>query len=90
MKRSMIVVLACVTMIVSLGASDLRASEHQGHVCFRTLDANQDGKVTMEEFTKAYPKKGQRLFEKADSNQDGVLVHGEYHDMLGHGADMEN
>ncbi len=33
-----------------------------------------------------YPENGEKVFAAADKNGDGVLVHEEYHDLLGHGS----
>ncbi len=61
------------------------AGEKADHICFRRIDANQDGKVTMKEFAVHYGE-DEKTFKAADSNTDGYLTHDEYHDMLGHGA----
>jgi len=55
---------------------------------FKKLDANSDGKVTREEFTKitelgkkaktAKPKKLDKLFAKLDTNNDGSLTLDEF------------
>jgi Ca2+-binding EF-hand superfamily protein len=43
---------------------------------FQKYDANGDGKVTMEEFQKAYPKPGEakEAFQWYDRNGDGTIT----------------
>lgn len=79
-----IVVLLIGIFMVSLSALVL-ADENKGHVCFRVLDANQDGQVTLQEFEKVYNDEVER-FKAADGDKDGKLTHDEYHDSLGHGS----
>ena len=61
------------------------AGEKADHICFRRIDADRDGKVTLKEFAVHYGTDEAR-FKAADSNEDGHLTHEEYHDFLGHGA----
>lgn len=61
------------------------AGEGPDHICFRSLDANSDNKVTFEEFSVHYGK-DEKKFKDADGNGDGLLTHDEYHGFLGHGA----
>ena len=61
------------------------ADENKDHVCFRALDANQDGLVTLQEFERVYKDAADR-FKAADADKDGKLTHDEYHDSLGHGS----
>ena len=61
------------------------ADEKKDHICFRALDADQDDRVTLEEFEKHYGSE-EAKFKAADADQDGKLTHDEYHDLLGHGA----
>jgi hypothetical protein len=61
------------------------AADDAGHICFRRIDADQDGKVTFEEFAAHYGK-DEATFKAGDANGDGWLTHDEYHDFLGHGA----
>lgn len=65
------------------------ASEEGGHICFRTIDANQDGEVTHEEFSRYFSSDPQK-FLSIDTDKNGVLTHDEYHDMLGHGSQEED
>ena len=55
------------------------------HICFKSIDANRDGRVTFEEFKKFFGE-DQRKFDATDLNSDGKLSHDEYHKSLGHGA----
>ena len=59
--------------------------ENKDHVCFRALDENQDGEVTLQEFERFY-KNADEKFKAADADRDGKLTHDEYHDSLGHGS----
>ncbi len=61
------------------------AGEKADHVCFRRIDTDHDGKVTMKEFAVHYGT-DEAKFKAADSNEDGNLSHDEYHEFLGHGA----
>ncbi len=61
------------------------AEEQPGHICFRKIDADQDGKVTFDEFA-AYFGNREKMFRAGDANGDGWLTHDEYHDFVGHGA----
>ena len=70
--------------VISIGSLAL-ADENKDHICFRALDVNQDGQVTLQEFERVY-KDGADRFKEADADKDGKLTHDEYHDSLGHGA----
>lgn len=83
MKKPISIVLATLLFIMSFTVC--WADEKKDHVCFRSLDVNKDGKVTMQEFEKAYGDDEEK-FNRADANGDGSLTHDEYHQMLGHGA----
>lgn len=83
MMRGLTVLLMGMSMLffAPLGLAD----ENEGHVCFRALDTNQDGQVTMEEFERYY-KDATKKFVAVDTDKDGKLTHDEYHDALGHGS----
>jgi len=70
--------------VLSVGSLVL-ANEKKDHVCFRALDADQDGQVTLQEFEQVYKDAADR-FKAADADKDGKLTHDEYHDSLGHGS----
>jgi Ca2+-binding EF-hand superfamily protein len=61
------------------------ADEKKDHICFRTLDADKDGMVTLQEFEKYYENEKEK-FSEADLNKDGTLSHEEYHHILGGGS----
>lgn len=84
MKKSIANLL--LTLLLVSTAALAMADEKKDHVCFRTLDADKDGMVTMEEFAKVYGD-DQQKFNQADVDQDGQLNHDEYHGILGHGSD---
>jgi len=77
-------VLMLAIFVLSIGAPVL-ANENKDHVCFRALDANQDGQVTLQEFEAVYNDAADR-FKAADADKDGKLDHDEYHDSLKHGS----
>ena len=76
--------LLSMIFLLSFGAF-AAADENKDHVCFRALDANQDGLVTLQEFERVYKDAAER-FNAADVDKDGKLTHDEYHDSLGHGS----
>jgi Ca2+-binding EF-hand superfamily protein len=61
------------------------ADEQKDHVCFRIIDSNKDGKVTIQEFEKFFADDEDK-FNNADLDKDGTLSHDEYHAILGHGS----
>ena len=61
------------------------ADEKKDHICFRTLDSNQDDMVTFQEYEK-YFGNDKAKFNEADLDKDGQLTHDEYHNLLGHGS----
>ena len=61
------------------------AAEKNDHVCFRSLDTDNDGLVTLDEFAVVF-ENAEETFKAADADKDGRLTHEEYHDLLGHGA----
>lgn len=83
LKKS--VVLFVISMAV-LGTVDLWAAPEEGrHICFRVVDADNDGAVTFEEFVRVYGD-DKKTFDAVDMDKDGKLVHDEYHAFLGDGA----
>jgi Ca2+-binding EF-hand superfamily protein len=83
MMRILTVLLLAI-FVLFIG-SPVLANENKDHVCFRALDANQDGQVTLQEFEAVYKDAADR-FTAADADKDGKLTHDEYHDSLGHGS----
>jgi Ca2+-binding EF-hand superfamily protein len=76
--------MVCCTLLIA--ADQLRADEQKDHVCFRAIDANQDGSVTYPEFERFYADSADR-FKAIDLDKDGLLSHEEYHEsLLGGGA----
>ncbi|MFC1580297.1 hypothetical protein ACFL4N_05230 [Thermodesulfobacteriota bacterium] len=59
--------------------------EKKNHVCFRSVDADKNGKVTYQEFVQVFGNDKEK-FQAIDGNDDGILSHGEYHKSLGGGA----
>jgi hypothetical protein len=58
-------------------------------VQFSAMDANGDGKVTAEEFFKAYPQMKEAAFVTIDKDRDGGITLEEWRAFTqGHGADM--
>ena len=83
MKSIFIRCLVAFTIIISSPLCS--ADEEKGHVCFNTVDADNDSKVTFEEFA-VYFGNNKVKFKKVDQDGDGKLSHEEYHESLGHGA----
>ena len=61
------------------------ANEEKGHICFRVIDSDQNGKVTFEEFKKYFGDDLQK-FNAIDLDKNGTLSHDEYHNSIGHGS----
>lgn len=80
-----ILTIVLTALFLSCPASLCPADDDKGHVCFRSLDSNQDGIVTYQEFEKYYGNDEEK-FNQADADKDGKLTHNEYHDLLGHGS----
>jgi Ca2+-binding EF-hand superfamily protein len=83
MKR--IGVILMLVSFLAVPAFPCWADEQKDHVCFRAMDADNDGKVTFQEFGKYYGD-DKAKFSAADLDEDGHLTHDEYHDLLGHGS----
>lgn len=82
--RAILIISSIVLSLVLLNGP--AAAKSNDHICFHTLDANHDGKVTHKEFSQYYSADPQK-FIAIDTNKDGILTHEEYHAMLGHGAE---
>jgi Ca2+-binding EF-hand superfamily protein len=79
--RVTVLIAALILSIVPIAMAD----EKKDHICFRVLDTNKDGLVTLQEFEKFYTD-SQEQFNMADVDKDGNLTHEEYHEILGHGS----
>ena len=64
--------------------------EARPHPCFRSIDADRDGRVTPAEFNQAFPDSRPSVFQAVDLDRDGCLIHDEYHRSLGHGRPGED
>ena len=82
--HTLIRILLTALMITSSAALGL-AGETKDHICFRVLDTNGDGVVTLSEFEAHYGQSAEK-FKAADADQNGELTHDEYHVSLGHGS----
>jgi hypothetical protein len=87
--RSVFVIYLTAAFIVAfifvLNPLCFAGEEEKGHICFNTIDSNEDYEVTFEEFAK-YLGDDKEKFTSVDLNEDGKLTHEEYHESLGHGA----
>ena len=83
MKKGMVCLSALWILTAWIGMA--AAGDRAGHICFRRIDADQDGKVSLKEFAVYYGEDKDK-FKAADTDGDGRLTHDEYHDFLGHGA----
>ena len=79
-----ICVFLMIASFLTVPTSLCLADEKKDHVCFRSLDSNQDDVVTFQEYEK-YFGNDKTKFNKADLDKDGQLTHDEYHNLLGHG-----
>lgn len=81
-----------------LSADEVLEAHQKRHMQMRMtrLDTNDDGQVTIEEFTKGDMGRIDRMFKKLDKDEDGILSsqelakmkRGEHHgDMTGHGSE---
>ena len=82
-KRFIKVVLTAVLVLCITGVYSHAEEEH---VCFRAVDADENGEVTYPEFEKVY-ENGREKFDRIDTDQNGIIAHDEYHKSLGHGSD---
>lgn len=65
------------------GHGDTKSGDHHGHQCqhmMSSVDLNNDGKISKEEFMKYHEAK----FDKKDTNKDGFLDETEMHGMMDH------
>lgn len=83
MKSILITCLVALTIVISI--TICWADEEKSHICFNTVDADKDSKVTFKEFS-VYFGNNQDKFNQVDQDGDGKLSHDEYHKSLGHGA----
>jgi Ca2+-binding EF-hand superfamily protein len=83
MKNFLSINLAAIAILLSCTFSF--AEEEVKHICFRSVDADKDGKVTFQEFKKVFGDDRSK-FDAVDLNKDGMLSHDEYHKSLGRGA----
>ena len=91
MNKFLLGVLFIITILIPNHfylASEEQGHKEKDHICFRTVDKDSDGKVTLEEFIKAFGDNKDK-FEAIDQDNDGNLTHDEYHQSLGHGAKKE-
>lgn len=82
--KHLVLGLAMVCALV-LSYATIQANESQDHVCFRIVDADENGEVNYAEY-KAYFGDDREGFDAADQNGDEALSHDEYHMRLGHGS----
>ena len=83
--KSTLYLLAGLLVAVVISWSLGMANEEKGHICFRVIDSDKNGKVTFQEFKK-YFGDDIKKFNAIDLDKDGTLSHDEYHKSLGHGS----
>lgn len=90
--RRMFALLALAGLLALPGlarAADERAQAAPGDK-FEAMDANQDGKVVLEEFQAAFPHMKESAFVVIDKNGDGAIGRVEWDEFLkGHAAGMK-
>ena len=84
MKRTLFLSIV-VIMMIFISNTFCLGNEKRDHICFRLVDADKDGIVTLQEFTKIFSDEKLK-FEEVDQNNDGKLSHDEYHQAIGHGS----
>lgn len=77
--------LGLIVFTIFMSYSVCIGSEDKSHICFRSIDTNNDGTVTFQEFRKVFGD-DKETYDEVDLNRDGKLSHDEYHQALGHGA----
>lgn len=65
-------------LFIALGLPAMAASTAHADEKFIQMDTSKDGKVTWDEFHKAYPQMQQGAFDAIDANKDKVLSHEEW------------
>ena len=83
MKRTLI--FSIFVIIIFISNAFCLSDEKKEHICFRSVDADQNGMLTFQEFVKMFGDDKVK-FDKVDLNDDGKLSHEEYHQALGHGS----
>ena len=70
---------AVIALVAALAVSTAALAEEgrQGPPKFEEMDANNDGSVSLGEFTEAQQKQIERRFRFLDTNNDGQLSKGE-------------
>lgn len=76
MKRILVIsTLLCAASLVHAGE---RKFQPRGMLTFEQMDANRDGKVTLEEFKAAQAKMAQDRFKRLDGDDNGAVSQDEY------------
>lgn len=83
MKRY--VVMCLVVFIVAAANTLCFGDGNRNHVCFKAIDADEDGAVTFLEF-KQFFGDSQSKYDQIDLDGNGKLSHEEYHKSLGRGS----
>ena len=79
MKKSIVMIIAMLAAGFVFAADPQGGKEANHHATFEEMDANKDGKVTLDEYKAAAPKdapaeKVEARFKKIDANGDGVIT----------------
>lgn len=84
-KSAFALLFVGLTLFASL-PSAAWADGGKSHICFRTLDADHNARVTWDEFHKGYPDYDRDKYQALDIDRDGELSHEEYHLALDRGS----
>lgn len=79
--------ILCLAVVLAAPAGWAAASdESEPHICFRSVDRDQDDRITPAELKASYPDLKDSVFAELDKDGDNLLSHDEYHWALGHGS----
>lgn len=71
--KTMLMAFAMVLMLCQPATA-----ETNYNVCFNSLDADYDGKMSKGEFMVAFPKGDLKIFDVADKDENGSVAHEEW------------
>ena len=94
MKKRLIIFLASLMLVA--GSISASIASHHYHGCggmrdMTEMDSNEDGEITLEEFSARQMEMQKNAFEMLDTNNDGVIDSTEWDNFLEmHGYDVSS